>query len=186
MSDPHDAANASAGKAGGAFDTGEGGEGGDDARTDAERAEDKRLASSAVSLVASGLAKPNSKESLVYTFAYWIKWKPVETLSDQLLMFGETRNMPALVRNNRLGALVDNEFCATAFDPRLAGDNWCLLVITNDGTYSRFYIGYASNDTKGSPLPCKALVGEPGRPPTDVHTVMDVDVEVLSFCGANV
>ena len=177
IADPHDAANA-AGKSS-AFATDENAvQEVDDGRTADEKAEDKRVANSAVSLVASGLAKPNSKESLVYTFAYWIKWKPVETLSDQLLMFGETRNMPALVRNNRLGALVDNEFLPTAFDPRLAGDNWCLLVVTNDGSYSRFYIGYASNDTKGSPLPCKALVGEPGRPPSDVHTVMDVDVEI--------
>jgi hypothetical protein len=132
-----------------------------------------------VSFAVSGLcAKVNSKPSLVYTFAYWIKWKPVETLSDQLLFFGETRNMPALVRDNKLGCLIDNEFCATAFDPRLAGDNWCLLVVTNDGMFSRFYIGYASNDTRGSPLPCRALVAEPGRQPSDVYAVMDANVQI--------
>ena len=106
------------------------------------------------SLAAGPPAKLNSKDSLVYTVAYWIKWKLlVETLSEQLLMFGEARNMPALVRDGKLGALVDNNFCATTFDPRVAGDNWCLLVVTNDGTYSRFWIGCSTSDLSGEPQP---------------------------------
>lgn len=51
----------------------------------------------AVALLAQTLAYTATKDTLVYTFAYWIKWKPIETLSDQLLFFGETRNMPAMV-----------------------------------------------------------------------------------------
>ena len=40
----------------------------------------------------------------------------------------------------------------------------CLLVVTNDGSYSNFYIGYSSNDMKGAPQPCKALETQSGRP----------------------
>ena len=52
------------------------------------------------------------KDTLRYTFAYWIKWHHVETIADQLLLFGDLRNMPALIRNHRLGAIVDGEFRA--------------------------------------------------------------------------
>jgi len=129
-------------------------------------------------LMSTALAYMPTKDTLCYTFAYWIKWRPIESLSDQLLFFGETRNMPALVRNNQLGALVDNVFCATDFDPRLAGDNWCLLVVTNDGRESQFWIGYHSIDTKGAPQPARALLPEPKRPATYVSTEMDASVQI--------
>ena len=135
----------------------------EDQRTEAQKMEDKKLANSSVSLLTSALVVPNKRDSLVYTFAYWIKWKPVETLSDQMLFFGESRNMPALVRGNKLGALIDNEFCATAFDPRLAGDNWSLLVVTNDGTFSRFYSTRGRGGRTPAPPPARALVQHSGQ-----------------------
>lgn len=132
-----------------------------------------------VPYVASAVRRANAKDSLMYTVAYWIKWKPVDdTSSDHLLFFGEKRNMPALVRGHRLGALVEDEFCSTDFDPRLAGENWCLLVVTNDGTYSTFYIGYATDDRSGAPRPCKSLEQEPGKSAHAVQTVMGADVEL--------
>ena len=48
-------------------------------------------------------------------------------------MFGDVRNQPLVVRDNKLGALVNNQFCATEYDPRWAGDNWQLIVVSNDG-----------------------------------------------------
>eukprot|EP00900_Chrysochromulina_parva_P010882 jgi/Chrpa1/19796/Chrysochromulina_OHIO_Genome00026223-RA len=132
----------------------------------------------AMKLLSDALSFGERKDTLCYTFAYWIKWRPIESLSDQLLFFGETRNMPALVRNNQLGALVDNVFCATDFDPRLAGDNRCLLVVTNDGRESQFWIGYHSTDTKGAPQPARALLPEPKRPATYVSTEMDASVQI--------
>ena len=135
-------------------------------------------AGAALGLLAQTLAYTATMDTLCYTFAYWIKWKPMETLSDQLLFFGDTRNMPALIRSNKLGALVDNHFCATDFDPRLAGDNWCLLIITNDGTYSRFWIGYNSKDLKGAPQAARAQEPDAARPVTYVRTEMAADVKI--------
>ena len=132
----------------------------------------------AMSLLAKSLTYNATKDTLTYTFAYWIKWKPMETLSDQMLFFGETRNMPALVRGNKLGALVDNHFCATDFDPRLAGDNWCLVIITNDGAFSKFYIGYSSKDRKGMPQAAKAAEAVPGHDPSKVRTEVDANVQI--------
>ena len=135
-------------------------------------------AGAALGFLAQTLAYTATMDTLCYTIAYWIKFKPMETLSDQMFFFGETRNMPALIRGNKLGALVDNKFCATDFDPRLTGDNWCLLIITNDGTYSRFWIGYNSNDAKGVPQPARAQEPDSSRPATYVRTEMANNVKI--------
>jgi hypothetical protein len=52
--------------------------------------EKNTAAKSAVTQLTSSFGKPAEAPTLSYTFAYWIKWKPMETLSDQMLFFGET------------------------------------------------------------------------------------------------
>ena len=111
--------------------------------------------------------RPDQSSSLVYTVAYWVLWKTVETIGDQRLLFGDSTNQPVLVRNNKLGVLVNNEFHATEYDPRWAGDNWQLVVACNDGAYSKLYIGHASNDDSGAPDPAKAEEPSAGRPISD-------------------
>jgi hypothetical protein len=78
--------------------------------------------------------------------------------------------MPMLVRGNKLGALVDNQFCGTEYDPRWAGDNWQLVVVTNDGAFSRFYVGYSSDDESGQPEPARAIEPMPGRAVCEVSS----------------
>ena len=118
------------------------------------------------------------KDTLRYTFAYWIKWHHVETIADQLLLFGDLRNMPALIRNHRLGAIVDGEFRATEFDTREAGDRWCLLVVTNDGSFSNFRIGYSSRDLTGAPSTARNADPESGELVTNVRTEFASTVQI--------
>ena len=118
------------------------------------------------------------KDTLRYTFAYWIKWHHVETIADQLLLFGDLRNMPALIRNHRLGAIVDGEFRATEFDPREAGDRWCLLVVTNDGSFSNYRIGYSSRDLTGAPSTARNADPESGEVVTNVRTEFASTVQI--------
>lgn len=120
----------------------------------------------------------SKKDTVVYTVAYWIKWRPFDSVGDQMLFFGEPRNQPTLIRGSKLGALVDNQFCATEYDPRLAGDNWQLLVVTNNGLFSKFYIGFSSIDDSGQPTPARAQEPEPGRDPSDVRTEFNADVRI--------
>ena len=135
--------------------------------------------SGAVAGLSAKLATSTSKkDSCVYTIAYWLKWRPFDAIGDQMLFFGEPRNQPALIRGSKLGALVDNQFCATEYDPRLAGDNWQLLIITNDGCYSKFYIGFSSDDDSGQPTPARAQEPDPSRSPADVRTEFDADVRI--------
>ena len=117
------------------------------------------------------------KMAMLYTVAYWVLWRTVESIGDQLTLFGDARNQPLLVRDNKLGSLVDNQFCSTEYDPRWAGDNWQLVVVCNDGAYSKFYVGYTSDDESGQPEPCRALEPMPGRPVSDVKTEMGVDAQ---------
>ena len=115
----------------------------------------------------------STKHTLLYTVAYWVMWKTVETIGDQLLPFGDGMNQPIVVRNNKLGALCNNEFSATDYDPRWAGDNWQLVVAACDGAYTKFYIGHSSNDESGVPEAAKAEEPTPGRAVTEVRTRMD-------------
>ena len=117
------------------------------------------------------------KTSVLYTVAYWVLWRTVESIGDQLLLFGDSRNMPIMVRGNKLGALVDNQFCGTEYDPRWAGDNWQLVVVSNDGAFSKFYIGYSSDDESGQPDPARALELMPGRAVSDIKTEMDPEAQ---------
>ena len=126
------------------------------------------------------MMQTSSAPSVVYTFAFWIKWRPFDAIGDQMLFFGEPRNQPALIRGSKLGALVDNQFCATEYDPRLAGDNWQLLVVTNDGTYSKFYIGFSSVDDSGQPTPARAQEPNPkANSPADVRTEFDANIQIF-------
>ena len=126
------------------------------------------------------MLQTSSAPSVVYTFAFWIKWRPFDAIGDQMLFFGEPRNQPALIRGSKLGALVDNQFCATEYDPRLAGDNWQLLVVTNDGTYSKFYIGFSSVDDSGQPTPARAQEPNPkANSPADVRTEFDANIQIF-------
>ena len=152
--------------------------GGDEHVSSDEEPTKNTVAQFAVTQLTSSFGKAADAPTLSYTFAYWIKWKPMETLSDQMLFFGETRNMPALVRGNKLGCLIDNKFSGTDFDPRLAGENWSLLVVTNDGTHSRFWIGYHSQDAKGCPQPARAQDPEASMPATYVRAEMPADVKI--------
>ena len=127
--------------------------------------------SSNVFLLAGSIKKNmDAKHTVVYTVAYWIMWKTVETIGDQRLLFGDAMNQPVLVRGNKLGALVNNYFCATDYDPRWNGENWQLVVVTNDGAFSKFYVGFSSDDETGLPEPAKAEEPTPGRPVCDVKT----------------
>ena len=40
----------------------------------------------------------DASHSIVYTIAYWIMWKTVESIGDQRLLFGDGMNQPVLVR----------------------------------------------------------------------------------------
>ena len=60
-----------------------------------------------------------------------------DSISDQRLLFGDNMNQPILIRGNKLGALVNNYFCATDYDPRWNGDNWQLVVVCNDLVIAR-------------------------------------------------
>ena len=125
-------------------------------------------------LLATSIKKtPNQGSSLVYTVAYWVMWRTVETIGDQRLLFGDSTNQPIVVRNNKLGVLVNNVFCATDYDPRWAGDNWQLVVAACDGSFSKIYIGHSSNDESGVPEAAKAEEVTPGRPVSDVKSAMD-------------
>ena len=55
-----------------------------------------KMAGNTLSLLVQSMSTASTIDTMKYTFAYWIKWKPVEGMSDQMLFFGETRNMPAL------------------------------------------------------------------------------------------
>ena len=129
-------------------------------------------------LLAQSIKKTSkaSQHTVVYTVAYWVMWKTVETIGDQKLLFGDAMNQPVLVRGNKLGALVNNYFCATDYDPRWNGENWQLVVVTNDGRFSKFYVGFSSDDETGVPEPAKAEEPTPGRPVCDVKTEMAGDV----------
>jgi len=131
-----------------------------------------------VNTVSRLLMMGSKKDTVVFTFAYWVKWRPFDPIGDQMLFFGDPRNQPTLIRGSKLGALVDNQFCATEYDPRLAGDNWQLLVVTNDGQYSKFYIGFSSVDDSGAPTPARSQEPEPNRNPADVRTEFSADVRI--------
>ena len=123
-------------------------------------------------------------DSIMYTFAYWIKWRPKDAIGDQLLFFGEPRNQPALIRGSKLGALVNNQFVSTEYDPRLAGDNWQLLVVTNDGSHSKFWIGFSSTDDSGTPVPARAMDPLPGADPGEIRTEFSADIEIRRLATA--
>ena len=53
-----------------------------------------------------------------------------------------------------------------------------MVIVTNDGEFSKFYIGYSSKDTKGLPQPAKAQDASPGRSPSHVKTEMEAGVLV--------
>ena len=114
------------------------------------------------------------KEALRYSVAYWVLWRPVEATAhgDQVLLFGNARNMPAVVRGNRLGILVDRDFRATQYDPRTAGDNWQLVVVADDGADGTIYVGHSSDDLSGAPVPVAAELTLPGKPEYALPTGM--------------
>ena len=125
-------------------------------------------------LLASSIRKSsNQGSSLVYTVAYWVMWRTTETIGDQRLLFGDSQNQPVLVRNNKLGVLVNNVFHATDYDPRWAGDNWQLVVACCDGAFSKIYIGHSSNDESGVPEAARAEEVTPTRTVSDVKSMMD-------------
>ena len=51
-------------------------------------------------------------------------------------------------------------------------------MVKNDGTFSQFWIGYASADTLGMPKPVDALESESSSQPTLVRTEMAADVNI--------
>ena len=111
----------------------------------------------------------------MYTVAYWIKWKPVETLSDQLLMFGETRNMPALVRDNKLGALVEGAALATKLYLEASAPVPMAAPVLAPTPYRAATVGLAYHPTKhelltashdGASQTCPAGHGAPTTPPS--------------------
>ena len=108
----------------------------------------------------------------------------VDSIGDQLLLFGDPRNMPVVVRDNKLGSLVNNQFCGTEYDPRWAGDNWQLIVVSNDGAFSKFYVGYSSDDESGLPEPARALEPMPGRAVTEVKTEMSCEAQFKKLSTA--
>lgn len=172
-----------AGDGGGNDDVG-GPEEGGEAAEKGESTSGAARAKPSMTTIAKMFTLSMKKDTLTYTFAYWIKWRPIDAIGDQLLFFGEPRNQPALIRGSKLGALVDNQFCATEYDPRLAGDNWQLLVVTNDGTYSKFYMGFPSTDDSGHPVPCRAQEPDPGRDPGEVKTEFTDEVQIRRLVTA--
>ena len=63
---------------------------------------------SLMALVLQSTANQNKQahqsHTIVYTVAYWIMWRTVESISDQRLLFGDNMNQPILIRGNKLGA----------------------------------------------------------------------------------
>ena len=51
------------------------------------------------------------------------------------------------------------------------------MVVTNDGAYSKFYIGYSSEDESGQPEAARALELMPGRAVSEVKSEMSVDTQ---------
>ena len=154
----------------------------EEVEADEEGDEEEKKTLSLMALVLQSTANQNKQahqsHTIVYTVAYWIMWRTVESISDQRLLFGDNMNQPILIRGNKLGALVNNYFCATDYDPRWNGDNWQLVVATNDGAYSKFYVGFSSDDESGIPEPAKAEEPTPGRPPCDVKTMVGGHVSI--------
>ena len=49
-------------------------------------------------LTISRMRAPSSRR---YTVAYWVMWKTVETIGDQRLLFGDSKNQPVVVSRSR-------------------------------------------------------------------------------------
>ena len=65
-------------------DAGDGGSEADAAESAAVAQKKAAMPGSTLGLLANVLTYSATKATLMYTFAYWIKWKPLDTLSDQV------------------------------------------------------------------------------------------------------
>ena len=116
------------------------------------------------------------KEALRYTVAYWVQWKHIDDVADQLLFFGDARNQPAVVRNKRLGMLIDRQFRPTMYEPNSAGENWQLVVVADDGAFATMYIGHSSDDMSGEPQAVAAETPTPNKSPHYIPTGVDIEM----------